>query len=64
MVTPEIDASGDAGEELAAAALETICPIDDVRASAEYRREMVRVLTDRAIRQALQLARTEQGKSA
>ena len=39
-------------------------PISDVHGSAEYRREMVRVLTGRTIRQALQLARTEQENSS
>ncbi|MBP1706176.1 MAG: molybdopterin dehydrogenase, FAD-binding protein [Chloroflexi bacterium] len=35
------------GERLAARALEHICPIDDVRASAEYRRDMAAVLCRR-----------------
>ena len=37
----------EAGRRLAALALEHICPIDDVRASAEYRRDMTAVLCRR-----------------
>jgi len=40
-------------EEAALAASEEARPIEDIRASAEYRKEMVRVLTKRAIQRAL-----------
>jgi carbon-monoxide dehydrogenase medium subunit len=45
-----VDPSADAeavGRRLAALALELICPIDDVRASAEYRRDMTATLCRR-----------------
>jgi len=43
-------------EEAGRLAAEAARPITDVRASADYRREMVNVLTKRAVRQALALA--------
>ena len=43
----------------AQAAMEESRPISDVRGSAEYRREMVRVQTGRAITEALRIAREE-----
>ena len=46
----------DAVEEAAALAAASASPIDDVRSSASYRREMVRVLTRRAIETALKQA--------
>jgi aerobic carbon-monoxide dehydrogenase medium subunit len=44
-------------EEASLLASEEARPIDDVRGSAEYRREMVRVLTRRGLRQAMERAR-------
>lgn len=43
--------TGDAIEQAAQKAMEAARPISDQRASAEYRREMVRALTSRALRQ-------------
>ena len=40
-------------EKASQAASIDCCPISDVRASAEYRQEMVKVFTRRAIRQAM-----------
>jgi carbon-monoxide dehydrogenase medium subunit len=40
-------AAKDVGQRLATVALEHICPIDDVRASAEYRRDMTALLCRR-----------------
>lgn len=48
-----------AAEEAAECAAEDARPIDDVRASADYRREMVRVLTRRAVENAFRRARGE-----
>lgn len=44
-------------EEASRIASEEARPIDDVRSTGEYRREMVRVLTRRGLRQALERAR-------
>lgn len=47
-VTPEVIA------EASVAAMEDAKPISDIRASAEYRKDMIRVFTKRAIMQALE----------
>lgn len=44
-------------EEAARAASEESIPIDDIRGSAEYRREMIKVFARDAIKQAAQLAK-------
>jgi carbon-monoxide dehydrogenase medium subunit len=46
--------NGDLIESAAKMASEEAKPIDDIRSSAEFRREMVRVLTKRAIQQSLE----------
>lgn len=46
-----IELEGDVISRAAELAAQEVAPISDVRASAEYRREMVRALTERAVRQ-------------
>jgi carbon-monoxide dehydrogenase medium subunit len=62
----EIDLIGEApSDELFSQAAEVAMgessPIDDLRASAEYRRHLVKVLTQRALRQALARAKEDHG---
>ncbi|MBI5836867.1 MAG: xanthine dehydrogenase family protein subunit M [Candidatus Eisenbacteria bacterium] len=52
-VDPSTSDPAEVGARLAALALEFICPIDDVRASAEYRRDMAAVLCRRLARRLL-----------
>jgi carbon-monoxide dehydrogenase medium subunit len=44
-------------DEVSRLTAEEARPIDDVRSTAEYRRDMVQVLTRRGLRQALERAR-------
>lgn len=46
-----IELDGNVISQAAELAAQEVAPISDVRASAEYRREMVRALTERAVRQ-------------
>ena len=43
-------------DEVAAVAAKEACPISDVYGSAEYKREMVKVVTRRVVAQAIKLA--------
>ena len=49
-------------DEVAAVAAEAARPISDVRASAEYRLDMIRVLCRRAFQAALERARNRKGE--
>jgi carbon-monoxide dehydrogenase medium subunit len=55
-----VDLSGVADDELGEAALAQLEPMDDIHATAEYRAQLVRVLTDRVVRSARQNAREGQ----
>jgi carbon-monoxide dehydrogenase medium subunit len=57
-VAPTIEAV----QAAANAAADQAKPIDDVRASATYRRAMVRVVTQRAIHQAVRRARKDRDR--
>ena len=44
-----------------AAAMEDCSPIDDIRGSAAYRKELIRILVQRVVRQAVERARAGTG---
>lgn len=55
---PVVVEVGDALEDPAGAALEVLDPADDIHATADYRAQLVRVLTPRVLAAAIEMART------
>jgi carbon-monoxide dehydrogenase medium subunit len=59
-----VDLTGVAEEEWADTALQQLDPADDIHASADYRAQLVRVLTDRVVRAAHDHAATRRAGGA